>query len=88
MSNRKREVIGAHSTWFICDEHDWEFIEAETPEEDYCPVCKGEAVAEERILNSLVKNKVIRRDALGSLVFVNCDTLAVEYLSDTFTGEN
>lgn len=35
-----------------------------------------------RIMNLLLENKVIRIDALGSIVFVNCDTLEVEYLPD------
>lgn len=36
----------------------------------------------ERIMRLLVEHQVIRRDALGSLVFVNCDTMAVEYLPE------
>lgn len=37
----------------------------------------------ERIVELLIANKVLREDALGSLVFVNCDTLAVEYLEES-----
>lgn len=33
-----------------------------------------------RIIKLLKANKVLRVDALGSLVFVNCDTMEVEYL--------
>lgn len=41
------------------------------------------------LIQELIDNKVIRRDALGSLVFVNCDTMRVEYLPDNLIkGEN
>lgn len=36
----------------------------------------------QRIIELLTAKKVLRVDALGSLVFVNCDTLEVEYLSE------
>lgn len=41
---------------------------------------QGATEERERIMEFLVANKVLRIDALGSLVFVNCDTLEVEYL--------
>lgn len=41
---------------------------------------RGVASERERIMELLKANQVLRVDALGSLVFVNCDTLAVEYL--------
>ena len=40
----------------------------------------GAKAERERIMELLKANQVLRLDALGSLVFVNCDTLAVEYL--------
>lgn len=40
----------------------------------------GEINERERIIKLLMTKKVVRIDALGSLVFVNCDTLEVEYL--------
>ena len=49
----------------------------------------GERFEQERLIEMLIANKVIRRDALGSLVFVNCDTLAVEYLPEAIIkGDN
>ena len=49
----------------------------------------GERLERERLIEMLIANKVIRRDALGDMVFVNCDTMAVEYLSETLIkGEN
>lgn len=53
MAERMREVIGKHSTSYVCDEHGWDFIQMESPDEDYCPVCKGEALAEDRIIKLL-----------------------------------
>lgn len=41
---------------------------------------RGEASERKRIIGLLIANKVLRVDALGSLVFANCDTLEIEYL--------
>lgn len=49
-------------------------------------VDQGRLIERKRIMNLLIDNKVLRIDALGSLVFVNCDTLEVEYLQG-LTGE-
>ena len=41
------------------------------------------AIDERRaFVEHLIANKVLRVDALDSLVFVNCDTLEVEYLAE------
>lgn len=49
---------------------------------------RGEASERERIIQLLIANKAMRIDALGSPVFVNCDTLEVEYLPGSLiTGE-
>ncbi|CAB4124021.1 hypothetical protein UFOVP45_102 [uncultured Caudovirales phage] len=50
MAGRMREVVGAHSTWYVCDEHGWDFTNEDG---DTCPVCKGEALAEARIIKLL-----------------------------------
>lgn len=47
----------------------------------------GEINERERIIKLLIAKKVVRIDALGSLVFANCDTLEVEYL-DGLTGDH
>ena len=47
----------------------------------------GEINERERIIKLLMTKKVVRIDALGSLVFVNCDTLEVEYL-DGLKGDH
>lgn len=46
---------------------------------------RGVASERERLTELLIANKVLRVDALGSLVFVNCDTLEVEYLPSLLT---
>ena len=43
----------------------------------------GVRTERERIIKLLIANNVLRLDALGSLVFINCDTLAVEYLPES-----
>lgn len=43
----------------------------------------------ERIIALLIEHKMMRVDALGSTVFVNCDTLEVEYLQTSIiNGEH
>lgn len=44
---------------------------------------RGTTSERERIVELLIANNVLRLDALGSLVFINCDTLAVEYLPES-----
>lgn len=39
----------------------------------------GRTAERNRILEELIKNKVMRIDALGLLCFVNCNSLKVEY---------
>lgn len=51
---RMREVKGTHSTWYECDVHDWDFTNVDG---DTCPVCKGEKLAEERIIKLLEETK-------------------------------
>jgi len=82
MSNRLREVVGKHSTWYVCDLHGWDFT---NEDKDVCPVCLGESLERERIIKKLIEHEVIRVDALGDTVFVNCYTLHVEYLRDALT---
>jgi hypothetical protein len=36
----------------------------------------------ERLFGMMLTNKILRIDALGYFVFVNCDTLQVEYLDN------
>ena len=44
---------------------------------------------EERIIKQLVDLNVMRVDALGDIVFVNCNTLEVQYLGDALIkGQN
>ena len=44
---------------------------------------------EERIVKQLIDHGVMRVDALGDMVFVNCNTMEVQYLEDTLIkGEN
>jgi len=45
-----------------------------------------EKAERERILELLIRNKVVRWDSAiaNKLVFVNCDTLDVEYLKEEF----
>ena len=43
----------------------------------------GVRTERERIIKLLIANNVLRLDALGSLVFINCDTFAVEYLPES-----
>jgi hypothetical protein len=50
MAERMREVVGKHSTWYVCDEHGWDFTNVD---EDVCPVCYGESLAEQRIIKLL-----------------------------------
>ena len=50
MSNRLREEVGKYSTWYVCDEHGWDFTNVN---KDVCPVCYGESLAEERIIEML-----------------------------------
>ena len=38
-----------------------------------------------RIIQELLNQNVIRTDALGQTVFINCNTLEVEYLSKSVT---
>ena len=60
-----------------------------------CNCCKNKESAaavsatlaeRERILDLLIRNKVVRWDSAipNKLVFVNCDTLDVEYLKEDF----
>ena len=82
MSGRLRKVVGEYSTWYVCDVHGWDFT---NEDKDVCPVCYGERVERERIVEWLIDRGVMRIDALGSTVFVNCNTLEVEYLGDTLS---
>jgi hypothetical protein len=50
MADRLREVVGKHSTYYVCDEHGWDFTNVD---KDVCPVCYGESLAEERIIKLL-----------------------------------
>ncbi|CAB4123762.1 hypothetical protein UFOVP46_89 [uncultured Caudovirales phage] len=62
MVERIREVVGEHSTWHVCDEHGWDFT---NEGEDTCPVCKGEALAEARIVNLLEEHEAISDGSEG-----------------------
>ena len=46
---------------------------------------QGATEERERIVQLLLTNKVIRIDALGEWVFVNCDTLEVQYFEGLLT---
>lgn len=46
-----------------------------------------ESLEHERIIKKLIDKGVMRVDALGSIVYVNCNTLEVEYLGDTLSKE-
>lgn len=46
---------------------------------------EGYETAETRIIKRLIDRGVMRIDALGDMVFVNCNTLEVEYLGDTLS---
>ena len=51
--SRRRHVISdsGKSSWFICDVHGWTYEESE--ELDNCPVCYGESLEKDRILQIL-----------------------------------
>lgn len=46
---------------------------------------QGATEERERIVQLLLANKVLRIDALGEWVFVNCDTLEVQYFEGLLT---
>ena len=50
MSDRKREVVAEHSTYYVCDVHGWDFTDVD---DDVCPVCMGESMERERIIELL-----------------------------------
>ncbi len=50
MTNRKREVAAEYSTYYVCDVHGWDFTNVD---DDVCPVCHGERLAEERAIKLL-----------------------------------
>jgi hypothetical protein len=50
MLERKREVVAEHSTYYVCDVHGWDFTGVD---EDVCPVCFGESLEHERIMDKL-----------------------------------
>jgi hypothetical protein len=52
VSDRKREVVGKHSTWYVCDVHGWDFT---NEDKDTCPVCLGESQERERIISLIEK---------------------------------
>jgi hypothetical protein len=50
MLERKREVVAEHSTYYVCDVHGWDFTGVD---EDVCPVCFGESLERDRIVQCL-----------------------------------
>lgn len=50
MSDRKREVMAEYSTYYVCDVHGWDFTDVD---DDVCPVCMGESLERERIIELL-----------------------------------
>lgn len=72
MGERRREVVGQHHTYYVCDVHGWDFTDVD---EDVCPVCQGESLERERILKwieehrsgmELEPGEVIYRDHFNS----------------------
>lgn len=49
-TERMREVVTEYSTYYVCDVHGWDFTNVD---DDVCPVCHGERLAEERIIKLL-----------------------------------
>lgn len=54
MTERKRQVVGEHSTWYVCDVHGWDFTGVD---EDVCPVCYGESLERKRIVSWVEENR-------------------------------
>lgn len=50
MTKRAREVVAAHSTYYVCDVHGWDFTNVD---DDVCPVCLGETTERERVIKLL-----------------------------------
>ena len=50
MSDRRREVVAEYSTYYVCDVHGWDFTDVD---DDVCPVCMGESLERERIIELL-----------------------------------
>lgn len=50
MSDRKREVVAEFTTYYVCDEHGWDYTNVD---DDVCPVCMGESLERERIVKLL-----------------------------------
>jgi hypothetical protein len=50
MTERKREVVAEFTTYYVCDEHGWDYTNVD---DDVCPVCMGESLERDRIIKLL-----------------------------------
>jgi hypothetical protein len=73
MLERKREVVAEHSTYYVCDVHGWDFTGVD---EDVCPVCFGESLERERIIN-LLENPKCKPNDHDYINGCNCDVIAI-----------
>jgi hypothetical protein len=77
MIDRMREVVGKHSTYYVCDEHGWDFTNVD---KDVCPVCYGESLAEARIIK-LLQHEYLEMPGLEYEHFedacVTCENIAL-----------